>query len=68
MTKRRSHGTTKWAGVRHYTTAQMKNRWTSTVYTTSGRVYGTGSSSATSPWYQDAIELYKGTGRTFYGK
>ncbi|MBB5174487.1 hypothetical protein B0H94_103258 [Salsuginibacillus halophilus] len=46
----RSVGVTTWHGQYHYTRALMEGHIWGTVYADSGRVYGTGSTEARSPW------------------
>ncbi|OEI67886.1 hypothetical protein [Curtobacterium sp. ER1/6] len=69
---KRAHGWTTWAGVRHYTTAQLEHYWpASGVIATSGRKYGTGGTEAVSPWKAfnpNAPSNGNGQARTYYGR
>lgn len=49
-TKYRAVGVTTWKGKRHYTRARMQGHVTGKVYADSGRVWGTDSTEAKSPW------------------
>ncbi|MED1017879.1 hypothetical protein [Bacillus atrophaeus] len=56
MNRHRAVGVTKWKGKRHYTTARYERRWPFTgVITSSGRVWGTGKTTAKSGWCQGGI-------------
>lgn len=57
--------TTKWKGVKHYSRARYENR-SGTVKADSGRKYGTGTSQATSGWFDKSLSTY--VAKTFWGK
>ena len=71
-TNKRAHGWTKWAGTRHYTTAQLEHYWpASGVIATSGRKWGTGATEAVSPWKAfnpNAASNGNGAAKTYYGR
>lgn len=71
-TNKRAHGWTTWAGVRHYTTAQLEHYWpASGVIASSGRKWGTGGTEAVSPWRAfnpNAASNGNGQARTYYGR
>ncbi|EPH99055.1 hypothetical protein D920_01423 [Enterococcus faecalis 13-SD-W-01] len=64
----RARGWTTWAGVYHYTTARMETRWTGSVLTTSGRVWGRNGTEAVSPWFRINSVQTDGVARTYYGR
>lgn len=59
-------GATVWKDVYHYTTARMELS-NGTVKTTSGRVWGTSGTTATSPWYLPGM-FENPEARTYWGK
>ncbi|OMD37994.1 hypothetical protein [Paenibacillus odorifer] len=61
-----AYGYTVWKNVLHYTTAQMEDN-KGTVRTTSGRQWGTGGTTAQSPWYRPGI-FENSEARTYWGK
>lgn len=67
-TNKRAHGWTTWAGVRHYTHARMEKSGGGTVYTSSGRQWGTSGTEAISPWRAFKPNQDLGSARTYYGR
>lgn len=66
---KRAKGSTKWTGVYHYTRARVEDVTFGInfgVLTDSGRVWGTSSTSATSPWWYFNGDTL-GTAYTYYG-
>lgn len=60
-----AYGYTVWKDVYHYTTARMEDN-KGNVRTTSGRQWGTGGTTAQSPWYAPGI--FENTeARTYWG-
>ena len=68
MLQRRAVGRTVWIGFYHYTRARMENKFTGTVLSDSGRVYGRNVTEAYSPWYTDGFDIKISVGRTYYGQ
>jgi hypothetical protein len=67
---KRAHGWTTWAGVNHYTTAQLE-RGNGAVITSSGRkwgVSGTEAISAYRPFSPNAADSGWGHAKTYYGR
>lgn len=60
-----AYGRTEWKDMYHYTTAQIEN-FIGDVRTTSERQWGTGVTTAQSPWYQPwPFEIIQA--RTYWG-
>lgn len=61
-----AYGATVWKNTYHYTTAQMELS-NGTVKTTSGRQWGTGGTTAQSPWYLPG-SFENTEARTYWGR